>query len=342
MKVLLYGAVDLSLPGGLETHLRELGRGLAARGHEVEIFGRPAVLPGFRMVQQVDPSRYDLLHQHGGRWPRRFESHPAYVRTFHFSTAAKMAAYVRLGRWKTLARPGNWRAVAEERAAARRRGRFIAVSERVRRDLARWHGLDPARVTVVPNGVPPAARGPACASVRARWEVPADAPVLLTIGRDDFVKGYGLLARAWERAALPPGALWVTVGGKAPGRGRGRLVTGPVPHEDVIAWIRAADVGALPSYYEGCSVALLEMLGGGLFTLAHDVGNAGELMGQEVSPEAGARGEIVARDTGAWAAALARALAPGARRTGPGLPREFGWDSIVTRVEGVYRAALAR
>jgi glycosyltransferase involved in cell wall biosynthesis len=386
MRVLLYGAVDLSLPGGLETHLRELARGLAGRGHEVEVFGRPEHLPGLRMVRDVDPARYDVLHQHGGAWPRRLASHPGYVRTFHFSTAAKMSAYVRLGRWKTLARPGNWLAVAEERAATRRRGRFIAVSERLRRDLTRWHGLDPARVTVIPNGVPPpaaaaggaaapttfapgvaatsaAARGvsapavsaagipatgpvapatPEAGSVRERWGVRADAPVLLTIGRDDFVKGHGLLARAWRRAALPAGATWISVGGRVPARAPGRLVTGPVPHEEVLAWILAADAGALPSYYEGCSVALLEMLAGGLFTLAHDVGNASELIGSGAPPDGCARGEIVAPEPDAWAAALARTLGARPRRPGPGLPAEFGWDSIAARVEEVYRAASGR
>ena len=50
------------------------------------------------------------------------------------------------------------------------------------------------------------------------------------------------------------------------------------------------DAFALPSYYEGCSVALLEMLAGGLFTLAHDVGNAAEVI------RPGANGEIVPRE----------------------------------------------
>ena len=51
MKVLLVAGVDLSLPGGLETHVRELARGLTALGLEVEVYGRPLSCPPLRMVE---------------------------------------------------------------------------------------------------------------------------------------------------------------------------------------------------------------------------------------------------------------------------------------------------
>jgi len=89
--------------------------------------------------------------------------------------------------------------------------------------------------------------------------------VLLTIGRDDFVKGFGLFARAWTGSgAAKAGAVWVTVGGAAKAGTGSRIITGPVSLQEVVDWIHAADFGALPSYYEGCSLALLDMLAGGL------------------------------------------------------------------------------
>src|SRR5262249_23249410 len=151
-------------------------------------------------------------------------------------------------------------------------------------------------------------------ALRARFGIGDGVRVLLTIGRPDFVKGYDLLARVWpdvqaRSKRVGHEALWVTVGGEALSYVPGRLITGPVPHQEVVEWIQAADAGALPSYYEGCSVALLEMLAGGLYALAHDVGNAAEIISSD------AIGRILPPRAEAWAEALPPALArmPGAR-----------------------------
>ena len=337
MKILLHAGVDLTLPGGVETHLRELARCLTARGHDVDLYARPVPCPPLSTVAAFDPAHYDVIHDHGYEWPRGLDVGGRYVRTLHFCVAAKMETYVRLGRLRTLANPANWRARAVERAAIRRRGRVIAVSARVRDEFARHHGLDPGRAVVVPNGVlfQKPARG------RAAWRaangVAPGTPVLLTIGRRDFVKGTALLARAWEEVRTRmPDALWVEAGGDAREARPGRLTTGPIPHADVLEWIAAADVGALPSFYEGCSVALLEMLAGGLPALAHDVGNASEV----IRPPSG--GAIVARDHGAWATAIVDALGrPAATAASPraaGLGPEYGWEAVAERVERVYMA----
>jgi len=335
VRILLHAGVDLSLPGGVETHLRELARCLTARGHQVDLYARPVPYPPFSTVADFDPARYDVIHDHGYEWPRGLDVGGRYVRTLHFCVAAKMKTYVRLGRLRTLANPANWRARAVERASVRRRGRVIAVSARVRDEFARHHGLDPAGVAVIPNGVlfEKPARG------RAAWRatngVAPGAPVLLTIGRRDFVKGTALLARAWEEVrARVPDAIWVEAGGVGHEIRPGRLTTGSISHADVLEWIAAADVGALPSYYEGCSVALLEMLAGGLPSLAHDVGNASEV----IVP--GANGAIVPRDAAAWAAAIIGALGRPAAAVSraPALGPEYRWDAIAERVEGVYMA----
>src|SRR5262249_4611841 len=83
-----------------------------------------------------------------------------------------------------------------------------------------------------------------------------------------------------------------------PGRAPGARGPGPVSHDEVVSWIHAADVGAVPSYYEGCGVALLEMLAGGLYVLSHDVGIAPEVI------RSGANGAVVAQHDAAWTSAL--------------------------------------
>lgn len=334
MRILLHADIDLSLPGGLETHVRELAGALEARGHEVEIFARPENLPPFRIVRALDPARYDLVHLHGLDTPPTLAGHRALVRTLHFCTAAKMSVYVRLGRLQTLANLGNWRAVRRERGIACGAGPWIAVSNRVRDDFERWYHLDVTRATVISNGASFAAPRRDRAAVREAAGIAADARVLVTIGRSDFVKGYDLLARAL-RAPAVSGLTWVTVGGERPSRAPGRVVTGPVERHEVVDWIHAADVGALPSYYEGCSVALLEMLAGGLYTLAHDVGNAVEVI------RPGSNGAIVERSADAWRAALsAAALRPPARAR-PGLDSAYSWSEIAERTLEFYGTARA-
>jgi glycosyltransferase involved in cell wall biosynthesis len=244
--------------------------------------------------------------------------------------------YVRLGRVQTLANRGNWNAVRDERAISRGRGPLIAVAKRVRDDFERWHGLELSRVTVISNGATFAAPPRDRAAVREAAGVAADARVLLTIGRPDFVKGHDLLERALKHSAAGGELTWVSVGGSRPTRAPGRVVTGPLSREEVVDWIHAADLGALPSYYEGCSVALLEMLAGGLYTLAHDVGNAAEVI------RPGANGAIVERSVEAWRAALSAAATRPPARARPGLDDAYRWPALAERTEAFYRAALAR
>jgi glycosyltransferase involved in cell wall biosynthesis len=333
MRVLLLAGVDLSLPGGVETHVRELASHLAARGHAVEILGKPDRLEPFTMVSRIDPDRYDVFHHHAGPWPAGLDVGDRYVRTLHFCVAEKMATYVRIGRLRTLVHPLNYLAVWRERADARRRGRFIAVSERLAGEFARWHGLDRARTRVIPNGAGACAPLESRDALRRRHGIPDQAPLLLSIGRADFVKGFGLLERAWRSA--PAGTYWVTVGGSGATRDGNRIATGPVPHADVASWIGAADIGAFPSHYEGGGVALLEMVAGGLYVLAHDVGVVAEVLGD---PDVG---RVVRPTPDAWRDAIASTLRerPLARR-GPGLPARFGWGSIAAEVESVYRSAM--
>ena len=334
MRILLHGAVDLSLAGGVETHLRELAHGLVARGHQVDILGRPATLPPFRMVSAVDPARYDVLHDHSTSWPRGVPRDRRYVRTAHFCTAEKMAVYVRRGRVRTLANLGNWRAVLGERAAARAGARWIAVSSRLRDELIHWHHVPPERVAAIPNGASSGAPARTRAEVRRAWNVPADAFVALGIGRDDFVKGFDLLGRAWRRARRPAGATWVTVGGARRAHAEGVLVTGSLPRAEMFEWIHAADLGVFPSYYEGCGIVLMDMRAAGLPVLTHDVGIAREV----VRP--GVDGDILPPHEDAWVAALERAFADPPARSAP-LGAELSWEAMIDRVVEVYRTMEA-
>ena len=335
MRILLYAAVDLSLPGGLEAHVLGLAAALTARGHQVEIFGTPASLPPYTMVDHVDPGRYDVLHHHGGLWPRALATCPKVVRTFHFCVPAKMEVYVRRGRLRTLANLANWRVSLDERASVHHAAALVAVSDRLCEEIARWHGVPRARIEHVPNAI---TRTPAAVprtEWRARHGIDGSAPVLLTIGRRDFVKGLDLLERAWN-AARPANAIWVQVGGAPAPERQDRIGTGPLPPDQVAAWIAAADLGAFPSYYEGGGIALLEMLAGGLHTLSHDVGCAREVI------HPGRNGALVAPSETAWTRELQRLLRnlPPRHDEGPGA--EYDWPAIAERLERIYTRVAAQ
>lgn len=344
MRILLVAGVDLSLPGGLETHVLELARGLGTRGHRVDVLGKASrEIPGapLRLVDRFDDGGYDVIHHHGGPWSsawngaidtRAATGRARYLRTFHFSVAAKMGVYLRMGRIRTLFNPGNHRALRDERASLGRGPLHIAVSRALCGELVRYHGAPRELIEPIPNGASFAAPRLGRAAWRERQGIPPGAPLLLTIGRDDYVKGFDLLARAWgSPLTRPRGAIWVSVGGAKPTRSEDRITTGPIAPSDVTEWIHAADLGAFPSYYEGGGIALTDMLAGGLYVLTHAVG---------VAPEAvrpGENGEFVPRRAAAWSAALARTLAAPPRPPGPGLPPAWSWESMVERVERVYR-----
>jgi glycosyltransferase involved in cell wall biosynthesis len=106
-----------------------------------------------------------------------------------------------------------------------------------------------------------------------------------------LVVGDGVLRADMERAAAEAGVA-------------GRLkFLGLLPPARIAQWLRAADVFALSSAYEGMPMALLEALGSGLPVVTTDVGEVKRVV------EPGGNGEIVAvHEAVAFADALARVL----------------------------------
>ncbi|MFL1461037.1 glycosyltransferase family 4 protein [Roseococcus sp. DSY-14] len=97
--------------------------------------------------------------------------------------------------------------------------RVIAISRFVAEHLQARHGTDPARVRVIPRGVDPARFDPAAvdparvAALRAAWDVPAGAPLLLLPARLTRWKGGMVVVEALARL---PGAVAVLLGDGRP------------------------------------------------------------------------------------------------------------------------------
>ena len=128
-------------------------------------------------------------------------------------------------------------------------------------------GVRSGRIVRIPNGVDPAVVGPARpearAAARSALGVPADATVVLSLGRFAEEKGTADLLAAWTPVRDDPQLALLLVGRSA---GLRPVTPRPGGNVHVVPWLadpglalRAADLFVLPSHGEGMSNALLEV-----------------------------------------------------------------------------------
>lgn len=214
------------------------------------------------------------------------------------TTDLKMRAYNLLDQWSL-------------RAAHR----VITVCGAFSRDLRRV-GVPASRIRVLHNSVRlPSRPAPvAAAELRARLDVPADAPVVLAVGRMSREKGHIHLVEAFAalRRQHPQDVRLVLVG-DGPERGKlesalraaglAQAVRFAGQTNDVQSFYAMSDVLALPSLSEGSPNVVLEAMAAGLPIAATAVGGVPELVENEVT------GLLVeSANPQALAAALARLL----------------------------------
>ncbi len=358
MRILLACPYDWDAPGGVQVHVRELGRHLLDRGHDVlvltpgrrrptdpwvRVVGRPVRIPYNRSVAPICPwpasarrvgeevrrFRPDVLHVHEPLTPSTsmfatLRSTAPVVATFH-SGATRSRLF-------DLAAPLL-------RRVARRIDVRVAVS-RAAEAFAEARLGDGFRI--VPNG----------ADVeRFSGADPADLPAgrrLLFVGRLDPRKGFPMAVRAFGMLAGRFEDLRLVVAGEGPDREavfdlppavRARVhFAGQVPHDDLPSYHAAADVFVAPSVGgESFGVVLVEALAAGLPVVASDIAGYREVLRD------GVEGILIPpSDPAALAGAVARLLEdPGLAgrlgRAGTARAGEFSWDVVTARLEAVYR-----
>ncbi len=166
-------------------------------------------------------------------------------------------------------------------AWARGRGlRTVAVSEANRALLARQFRMDPTDILLIPNGtaIPPAEPPDRRLALRqqlaAQLDLPAEARLLLTVGRLDHQKGHDLLIPAIPHIlARHPDArfLWAGEGPLRPqleqlarDYGVADAIRFLGQREDIPDLLRAADLYLFPTRFEGQPFSLLEAMAHGL------------------------------------------------------------------------------
>jgi glycosyltransferase involved in cell wall biosynthesis len=286
--------------GGVGRHVRDLAAGLAAEGVDVRV-AAPAATgaafglagAGFTAVEIADRPRpvadllatlrlrravrdVDVVHAHGLRagalavlatrtLPRRRRggSRPAVVVTLHNA----LVSGGRGPRVQKAVHGGLERVVARADAV-------LGVSADLVAAMAR-RGARRTDLAVVPAPPLPPPRRDRDA-VRAELGVPPGAALVLTVARLAPQKGLPVLADAIDvlRATHPGLRVHAAVAGDGPlaGELRGRALHLLGNRDDVADLLAGADVVAVPSLWEGQSLALREALRAGAAIVATDAG----------------------------------------------------------------------
>jgi glycosyltransferase involved in cell wall biosynthesis len=230
---------------------------------------------------------------------------------------------------------------------------IIAVSRQTQRDLVEIYRADPAKITVIYNGVDPAfqpAGDGAQDTVRARYS--PDRPYLLMVGTLEPRKNHLLALRALARlkAAGHPHRLLIA-GGRgwlfdplpqiaALGLANDVLFTGYVDDADLPALYSAAACVLMPSLYEGFGLPMLEAMACAAPVISSTASSLPEIGGDAAlytSPH----------DDEAFAAAIhlvltQPALADALRARGLARAQEFTWARCAQQTVEVYHAAAGQ
>jgi glycosyltransferase involved in cell wall biosynthesis len=199
------------------------------------------------------------------------------------------------------------------RPVVQRSGRLLVVSEDLGRVAVDQYQADSERIRVIPNGCDAAIFHPGDRSAaRAAFALPADAEVVLYVGRLVAEKGLRELMDATRLLAPSRPALKVVLVGEGPLHGelaeriaRENLditLAGAQPPVEVARWMAAADLVTLPSYSEGHPNVLVEALACGRPVVATPVGGIPEVI------DAGSGLMVKVRDAKGLAEGLANVL----------------------------------
>jgi glycosyltransferase involved in cell wall biosynthesis len=374
VKVLVVSGIWPPDVGGPASHAPELAAFLAGRGHEVEVVttasARPEPEPypvrwvtrrlpvGVRHVGgaglvAASARRADVVYTTGlfvrtalgaslvsAPFVVKLTADPAFER-------ARARGLYRGGLEGFQERGGGHAAELLRRARDRalRRAAHVVCPSAYLRELALAWGLDPGRVTVLPNPAPRVDGLPR--RKEARLALGLDAPTLAFAGRLTPQKSLDVLFQAL--AELPDVDLLLAGEGPEEGPLRRRAAElglaervrflGPQPRRRVLELYRAADAAVLSSSWENLPHAVLEALAAGTPVVATRSGGVAEIVSD------GHNGLLVEPDDpAALAAATRRLLADpelAARLRAAAAPSvaEYSPDAIYTQLEALLAEA---
>jgi glycosyltransferase involved in cell wall biosynthesis len=233
---------------------------------------------------------------------------------------------------------------------------LVAVSDRQRETIIRYHELDANRITTIHNGVQPnKAREDGCTRIKQRQAlgIPPDALVIGSVSVLSEQKGltYFLQAAEMIHQRMPDVRFLVVGGGpleqslrsEAADRGIGEVVHFTGWRKDVTDLLCAFDIWVMSSLWEAMPVALLEAMAARLPIVATDVGQNGSIVPDQVA------GLIVPpRDPSAIASSVMELIEKPARAAELAqaafcrVEKDFTTARMIERYEALYATAGAR
>ena len=313
-----------------------------------------------RAEAQHEPGHYDLVHSH--YW---LSGQVGWLASERWGTPLVHTAHT-LAKVKNLAladgdRPEPPARVIGEQQVVAAADRLVANTGVEARQLVELYDADARRVVTVAPGVDlehfrPGEAGHRQALARTTLDVPADAVLLLFVGRLQPLKAPDVLLRAAaglvEQQPELRDRLVVAVLGGPSGSEPGWLPSVAAelglssrvrfePPSDTTRlrdWYRAADVVAVPSHNESFGLVALEAQACGTPVVATDVG------GLRTTVHDGVSGLLVpGHDPQQWAAAITRALRERPRLSAGAVAhaQQFSWGATADSLLATYRAALA-
>jgi glycosyltransferase involved in cell wall biosynthesis len=353
-----------SAPGGIGTYVRELLTALAASpdapklstfqvGTEADRRDADVVVPG--SIRTRYPG-WDLIGRPG--LPEALVSCDVVHATNHAAIPPAAPGQALVATVHDLAFdvfpdafPTSWRWLyrAGVRAAARRADVVVTPSRSTANDVERRHGIDPARVCVTPLA----------ASLRTTTTDPAatlaaygiDPPFILCPATLEPRKNQVRLIRAYRQVAPDvPHALvlsgpdgWGTddVDAELARGGSGRVIrTGLVTEGQMDAMLRAADLVAYPSLYEGFGLPVVEAMARGVPVLTSTAPAVAETAGEAallVDPE-----DVAAIAEGLALVLTDRSLRDDLVAKGRARAAGFSWEATARATLDAYRDAMER
>lgn len=337
---LLAGPANLAAADPAVAGLPVLGTTVSPESHPRGDLWEHLVLPG-----RLRAAGVELLHGPAVQVPLRRRG---------FKTVSTIHDLVPFTHPETVPRKYALYMRALLRFLVRRVDHIIAPSRATRRDLQRVLGVDPARVSVVPEA---AGEGfvrqedpRALERVCRRYGITR--PFVLYLGNLEPRKNLVRLVDAFKRAAARlGGGVQLVIGGRQAwlaGRlragwrelavGREVVFPGYIEPEDLPGLMSAATVFAFPSLYEGFGLPVLEALACGAPVLTSHCGSLPEVAG-------GAALVVDPLDVEQMARALQRLLSDQElrgrlRRAGPARAAEFSWGRAAAETTAVYQRVL--
>jgi glycosyltransferase involved in cell wall biosynthesis len=235
---------------------------------------------------------------------------------------------------------------AVQRWVTKRADRVIVPSDYMRRTLLRW-GVDPARLTVIPNAVESTSERYQTSREQARRRLEIDGPAVLAVGRLIPLKGYRQLIDMMPHFLARSPSLKLTIVGSGPEESRLRnrvrdlelessvCLVGELEYGQVVEYYRASDLYVLTSEHEAFPHVVLEAMREGLVPVAYAVGGVPEII------DHGVNGMLVSIDEpDAFKAAVLELLEDGERRRAMGRraeerSRTFNWSDTMKKTLSV-------